>query len=54
MSTTTEEKRTTRQIIWGALVDLRAQQQIATRQVLAMARHVPSSVWQLGARAMGA
>ena len=35
MSTTTEEKRTTRQIIWGALVDLRAQQQIATRQVLA-------------------
>ena len=23
-------------------------------QVLAMARHVPSSVWQLGARAMGA
>lgn len=22
--------------------------------VLAMARHVPSSVWQLGARAMGA
>lgn len=35
MSTTTEEKRTTRQIIWGALVDLRAQQQIASRQVLA-------------------
>lgn len=32
---TTEDKRTTRQIIWGALVDLRAQQQIATRQVLA-------------------
>ena len=30
-----EEKRTTRQIIWGALVDLRAQGQIATRQVLA-------------------
>ena len=35
MSTVTEEKRTTRQIIWGALVDLRAQGQIATRQVLA-------------------
>lgn len=30
-----EEKRTTRQIIWGALVDLRSQGQIATRQVLA-------------------
>lgn len=30
-----EEKRTTRQIIWGALADLRAQGQIATRQVLA-------------------
>lgn len=29
-----EEKRTTRQIIWGTLVDLRAQGQIATRQVL--------------------
>lgn len=35
MSTTTEDKRTTRQIIWGALVDLRAQQQVASRQVLA-------------------
>lgn len=35
MSTTTEDKRSTRQIIWGTLVDLRAQGQIATRQVLA-------------------
>lgn len=30
-----EEKRTTRQIIWGALQDLRAQGQIATRKVVA-------------------
>lgn len=32
--TKASEKRSTRQIIWGALVDLRAQGQIATRQVL--------------------
>lgn len=35
MSTAPEEKRNTGQIIWGALVDLRAQGQIASRQVLA-------------------
>lgn len=35
MSTAPDEKRNTGQIIWGALVDQRAQAQIASRQVLA-------------------
>jgi hypothetical protein len=35
MDTAIAEKRTSGQIIWGALVDLRAQGQIATRPVLA-------------------
>lgn len=34
MSTAPDEKRNTGQIIWGALANLRAQGQIATRQVL--------------------